>query len=142
MPRARRSCKWPKQPDGSVDHDLPKCEMTAITRGYCRRHYDELRKSGKLEMGTEMAGRPAGKMLATPVPAEWFEGPSVSWAELGDLVRKRMKHIILDEGAGVAEVNKVIQVVGTRDENAQDPEKLAELKNIMRQTRGLKAVDE
>lgn len=120
----------------------PGCDMKVITRGLCRRHYNMKRASGELEMvGTgKKGGRPKGPALAAPPPNGWENTEPVSKAELQDLSRKRMKHILLDPGAGQAEVNTVLRIIGGWEDKESDSGKLAKFQELMGQTKGLKAV--
>lgn len=112
------------------------CDMKALTRGYCRKHYDLLRASGKLEMvGTgSKGGRPAGPVLASDPPKGWEEGPEVPVSELHSLVRKWARHVLTDPGAAVMERTAAARIAAGMENTGGDKEKLDRLSKLMGQT--------
>lgn len=134
----RKTCTWDQlNPDES-------CDMPAVTRDLCRKHYDRARVEKLLQMvGTgPKGGRPTGPKLATPVAIDFESDPEPSVAELRSMAKKLMARIMRDPGAAQQERNLAMKLAVTMEDAEGSEEKKKAFQDMIAQARGLRAVDE
>lgn len=119
-----------------------RCDLKAVTRGLCARHYEKARRLGKLEMkGTgPNGGRPTGPRLATPLAQDWLEGPDRTVAELQEVARKLAYEILTDPASSQMERTQFAKMVMSLEDKDVDPKLTEKFKEMLGQARGLTAV--
>lgn len=115
--------------------------MKSISRGFCRRHYNQKLEAGEFDGKPATTGRPRGASLASDPPKGWWDGEDVPVPELKKLVRIWAKHILTDPGAMVVERTAAAKLIAGMEEDGQDEAKMAKLEKLMQSTR-LRSVDE
>lgn len=111
------------------------CDMKSVSRGYCRRHYNQRLEAGDFDDKPAKTGRPRGASLAADPPAGWWAGEDVPVSELKKLVRIWAWHILTDPGAMVVERTAAARIISQMPEDGVDEGRMKKLQELMQATR-------